>query len=90
MCGRTYLLAALCILADTRLDKSILVTMPYADALFGLSDWFRQLWAESLGKRLSLDNEVVFTGQTPIKALGAYRPAFADPALYRGSKRQTD
>ena len=45
--------------------------MPYADALFGLSDWFRQLWAESLGKRLSLDNEVVFTGQTPIKALGA-------------------
>jgi glucose-6-phosphate isomerase len=66
-----YLLAAVCILADTRLDKSILVTMPYADALFGLSDWFRQLWAESLGKRLSLDNEVVFTGQTPIKALGA-------------------
>src|SRR5687767_2201932 len=66
-----YLLAALCILADTRLDKSILVTMPYADALFGLSDWFRQLWAESLGKRLSLDNEVVSTGQTPIKALGA-------------------
>src|SRR5918998_6065041 len=66
-----YLLAALCILADTRLHKSILVTMPYADALFGLSDWFRQLWAESLGKRLSLDNEVVLTGQTPIKALGA-------------------
>ena len=66
-----YLLAALCILADTRLGKSILVTMPYADALFGLSDWFRQLWAESLGKRLSLDNEVVFSGQTPIKALGA-------------------
>jgi glucose-6-phosphate isomerase len=66
-----YLLAALCILADTRLDKSILVTMPYADALFGMSDWFRQLWAESLGKRLSLHNEVVFTGQTPIKALGA-------------------
>jgi glucose-6-phosphate isomerase len=66
-----YLLAALCILADTRLGKSILVTMPYADALFGLSDWFRQLWAESLGKRLSLDNQVVFTGQTPIKALGA-------------------
>jgi glucose-6-phosphate isomerase len=66
-----YLLAALSILADTRLGKSILVTMPYADALFGLSDWFRQLWAESLGKKLSLDNEVVFTGQTPIKALGA-------------------
>jgi glucose-6-phosphate isomerase len=66
-----YLLAALCILALTRLGKSILVTMPYADALFGLSDWFRQLWAESLGKRFSLDGEEVFAGQTPIKALGA-------------------
>ena len=66
-----YLLAALCILANTRLGKSMLVTMPYSDALFGLTDWFRQLWAESLGKRLSLDNAEVFTGQTPIKALGA-------------------
>jgi len=66
-----YLLAALCFLADTRLGKTILVTMPYADALFGLTDWFRQLWAESLGKRLSLDGEEVFRGQTPIKALGA-------------------
>ena len=66
-----YLLAALAVLADTRLGKSILVTMPYADALFGVSDWFRQLWAESLGKRLSLAGEEVFTGQTPIKALGA-------------------
>lgn len=66
-----YLLASLCVLADTRLDKPMLVTMPYADALFGLTDWFRQLWAESLGKRLSVDGGEVFTGQTPIKALGA-------------------
>ena len=66
-----YLLAALSVLADTRHKKSILVTMPYADALFGISDWFRQLWAESLGKKLSVDNEVVFAGQTPIKSLGA-------------------
>ncbi|MDQ3655754.1 MAG: glucose-6-phosphate isomerase, partial [Chloroflexota bacterium] len=66
-----YLLAALSVLADTRRGKSMLVTMPYADGLFGLSDWFRQLWAESLGKRLSVDGEVVHAGQTPIKALGA-------------------
>lgn len=66
-----YLLAALSILANTRLGKAILVTMPYADALFGLTDWFRQLWAESLGKRLSVDGAEVFTGQTPVKALGA-------------------
>lgn len=66
-----YLLAAISWIADTRYGKSMLVTMPYADALFGISDWFRQLWAESLGKKLSVDNEVVYAGQTPIKALGA-------------------
>jgi glucose-6-phosphate isomerase len=66
-----YLLAALSVLADTKHDKSMLVTMPYADALFGIADWFRQLWAESLGKKLSIDNEVVYAGQTPIKSLGA-------------------
>lgn len=66
-----YLLAALAVLADRRLGKSMLVTMPYADALYGLADWFRQLWAESLGKRLSVSGEEIFAGQTPIKALGA-------------------
>ena len=66
-----YLLAALSVLSDTEHGKSMLVTMPYADALFGISDWFRQLWAESLGKKLSTDGTVVFAGQTPIKALGA-------------------
>ncbi|MBA2289158.1 MAG: glucose-6-phosphate isomerase [Chloroflexia bacterium] len=66
-----YLLAAISWIADSRHRKSMLVTMPYADALFGVTDWFRQLWAESLGKKLSVDNEVVYAGQTPIKALGA-------------------
>ncbi len=66
-----YLLAALSVLSDQKHGKSMLVTMPYADSLFGIADWFRQLWAESLGKKLSTDNQVVFAGQTPIKALGA-------------------
>ena len=66
-----YLLAALSVLSDRKHGKSMLVTMPYADSLFGIADWFRQLWAESLGKKLSVDNEVVNAGQTPIKALGA-------------------
>ena len=66
-----YLLAALSVISDQKHGKSILVTMPYADALFGISDWFRQLWAESLGKKLSTDGSVVYAGQTPIKALGA-------------------
>ena len=66
-----YLLAALAVLADQQLGKRILVTMPYADALYGLADWFRQLWAESLGKRLATTGEEVYAGQTPVKALGA-------------------
>jgi glucose-6-phosphate isomerase len=66
-----YLLAALTYLADSEYGKHILVTMPYADALFGVGDWFRQLWAESLGKRESLSGGEVFAGQTPVKSLGA-------------------
>jgi len=47
------------------------VLMPYANALDGLADWYRQLWAESLGKRCDRDGREVFAGATPIKALGA-------------------
>ena len=65
------LVAALAFLSDRQKNKSMLVMMPYADSLFGIADWFRQLWAESLGKRLSVRGEEVFAGQTPIKALGA-------------------
>lgn len=39
------------------------VLMPYADALAPFSRWYRQLWAESLGKN--------GRGTTPIDALGA-------------------
>jgi glucose-6-phosphate isomerase len=35
-----------------------------------MADWYRQLWAESLGKRDGLKKKNVYTGQTPIKALG--------------------
>ena len=45
--------------------------MPYARRLFDLADWFRQLWAESLGKRRSADGRDVFVGQTPVRSLGA-------------------
>jgi glucose-6-phosphate isomerase len=47
------------------------VLMPYCNALYSLADWFRQLWAESLGKRRDLDGKEVFAGATPIKSLGA-------------------
>jgi len=47
------------------------VLMPYSNALYLLADWFRQLWAESLGKAENLDGALVHTGFTPVKALGA-------------------
>ncbi len=66
-----YLRAAVQYLADTRKGKTISVMMPYSDALRDVADWYRQLWAESLGKKLNLDGDEVFVGQTPVKALGA-------------------
>ena len=44
--------------------------MPYANSLYLLADWYRQLWAESLGKEKDLKGNEVFAGFTPIKALG--------------------
>ncbi len=46
------------------------VMMPYCYALKDLSDWYRQLWAESLGKSKDLQGNIVNVGPTPIKALG--------------------
>lgn len=50
--------------------KKISVMMPYSYALKDLSDWYRQLWAESLGKTKDLAGKDVFVGPTPVKALG--------------------
>jgi len=51
--------------------KNISVMMPYSNKLRDLADWYRQLWAESLGKRFNRKGETVEVGQTPVKALGA-------------------
>lgn len=51
--------------------KPISVMMPYSYALKDLADWYRQLWAESLGKNRDLTGNEVQVGPTPIKALGA-------------------
>ncbi|MCB5250318.1 MAG: glucose-6-phosphate isomerase [Candidatus Cloacimonadales bacterium] len=50
--------------------KNMSVMMPYTNALYDFADWYRQLWAESLGKRYNIDGALVEVGQTPIKALG--------------------
>ena len=65
------LYAVLQYLADTELDAPIHVMMPYADPLRDVADWFRQLWAESLGKQTSLGGQTVNVGPTPVKSLGA-------------------
>lgn len=51
-------------------DKKISVMMPYSYALKDMADWYRQLWAESLGKAKYLDGTDAHVGPTPVKALG--------------------
>ena len=51
--------------------RPLSVMMPYSNALYGISDWYRQLWAESLGKKTNRKDNKIFVGPTPIKALGA-------------------
>lgn len=63
--------AVLPYLMATKRGRNIQVLMPYAGSLVALADWYKQLWAESLGKRLDRRGRVVETGQTPVTALGA-------------------
>ena len=65
------LLAGLLYLAQKRLSLPIHVFFAYSNRLYHVADWFRQLWAESLGKRYSTEGKEVFTGPTPVKAIGA-------------------
>jgi glucose-6-phosphate isomerase len=70
LCRRTdpranpaYLFALVAHLLDAARGKRIHVMMPYSRALRDVADWFRQLWAESLGKNSAV-------GPTPVVALG--------------------
>lgn len=47
--------------------RTLSVHMPYTDNLRMLIDWFRQLWAESLGK---IDSDGNHQGMTPVAAHG--------------------
>ncbi|MBI4975511.1 glucose-6-phosphate isomerase [Candidatus Peregrinibacteria bacterium] len=53
-----------------RKGKTTIVLMPYAQKLIRLADWYRQLLAESIGKKFNNRGEEVYTGLTPINALG--------------------
>lgn len=50
------------------LGKPMIVMMPYSSRLKFISDWFAQLWAESLGK---IRPDGTHTGTTPIRSFGA-------------------
>jgi glucose-6-phosphate isomerase len=64
------MIAFLLVELGTRNGKVNHVMMPYHNGLYFLADWFRQLWAESLGKKYDVRGETVYAGFTPIKALG--------------------
>ena len=50
--------------------KPISVFMPYCQALRYVADWYRQLWAESLGKEKLTPAGVTHVGPTPLSSLG--------------------
>lgn len=58
-------------LMDVEKGKNLSVMMPYSSRLKYISDWYVQLWAESLGKNIDKNGNNVNVGPTPIKALGA-------------------
>lgn len=53
-----------------KMGANISVVLPYSNALAPTAEWYCQLWAESLGKRVDNDGNVVNAGQTPVRALG--------------------
>lgn len=63
-------MAALFYLLDTCKDKRLSIMMPYADQLQLFGDWYRQLWAESLGKRRGGRTDGLPAGTLPVTALG--------------------
>lgn len=62
--------AALEVIAMEEHGANIGVLMPYADSLKYFADWYAQLWAESIGKKKQMGDEIIRVGQTPVKSLG--------------------
>ena len=56
--------------ADTTLGARVHVLMPYTDRLREFAEWYRQLWAESLGKARDRRGQEVHLGPTPVGAVG--------------------
>lgn len=58
-------------LMNTQKGKNISVIMPYSSRLKYIPDWYVQLISESLGKKVNRSNELIYSGITPVKAIGA-------------------
>ncbi|MCR4302418.1 MAG: hypothetical protein NUV51_12475 [Sulfuricaulis sp.] len=64
-------MAVLFYLLDIKHNKRVSIMMPYADPLQLFGDWYRQLWAESLGKRMETLPDKPPAGTLPVRAMGA-------------------
>ena len=64
-------IAALFYLLDINKNKRVSIMMPYADPLELIVDWYRQLWAESLGKHMETRPGRPPAGTLPVRAMGA-------------------
>lgn len=62
--------AAIQFLLHTKRALPMAVMFSYSHRLRDVSDWYAQLLAESLGKKLSRKGKVVNKGPTPIRAVG--------------------
>lgn len=65
-----FILAVIYYLLFEKKKKNISVLMPYSDRLYEISFWYRQLLAESIGKKYARDKKEVFVGITPVSARG--------------------
>ncbi len=50
---------------------NVQIVMPYSDRLKEFAEWYRQLWAESLGKKVDRAGREANRGPTPVGAVGA-------------------
>lgn len=52
------------------LKRPISVMMSYSNCLNAITDWYTQLWSESLGKKFNIKGDLVNAGPTSIKTIG--------------------
>lgn len=55
---------------ETRKKRNIHVLFAYSGCLYSFSNWWRQLWAESLGKATRRNGQKNFYGPTPVVSVG--------------------